>query len=381
LLLQAFARPELIANPDGFISIKLQENTSEKWMERWTMQNIGEGIFQPEMNASEFQKEPNNVLVILMNRKDQYLVENQHKKIEDIKQLVKDYLHGINPDGGKGPDYSEKELPFIGKVKVSKGMIVYKHDIASSEKMINSTLQAIGEAYLEVRNEKAQILFGQDYFELEEAKQKAVSMAVPVWFSFDKPKVISNSTTSTTNQKSSKQLNWFYSNLNDIGQKVTSLKVTGENGEYEKSPPINWSNVLNIIVNGENKIIINGEFTDFKKLDEIIENFVLGKQPDGRQINTLKKEIPYFGEVAVPQGIILFRLDINSSYVMVQEITEKIGDIYLELRDQKSISKFNQSYLSLNEDKRKAIDELIPIRITTGEPKLDKEKQQVVFYK
>ena len=69
-------------------------------------------------------------------------------------------------------------------------MIVYKHDIASSKKMINSTLQAIGEAYLEIRNEKALVLFGKNYFELDDEKQKAVNMAVPVWFSFDKPKTI-----------------------------------------------------------------------------------------------------------------------------------------------------------------------------------------------
>jgi beta-lactamase regulating signal transducer with metallopeptidase domain len=199
LLLQAFARPELISKTEEFIPVKFQENNSEKWLERWTMQNIGEGIFQPEMNAPDLPKKPNNVLVILMNRKDQYLVENQHKKGNDIKQLVKNYLHGINPDGGTGPDCSEKEIPLIGKIKVSDGMIMYKHDIASSEEMINSTLQAIGEAYLEVHNEKAQILFGQDYFELEEVKQKAVNMAVPVWFSFDKPKNVSNSITSTTN--------------------------------------------------------------------------------------------------------------------------------------------------------------------------------------
>jgi beta-lactamase regulating signal transducer with metallopeptidase domain len=173
--------------------------------------------------------------------------------------------------------------------------------------------------------------------------------------------------------------NWNYSNLNDIGQKVTSLKVTDENEEYEKSPPINWSNVLGILINKDNKLIINREFTEFDKFDEVVVDFINGKQSDGRKINTLKKDIPYFGEMDVPQGVILFRVDLYSSHFTVQEITEKIGRIYLNLRDQKSISKFNQSYLLLNEDKRKAIDELIPIRITTGEPKLDKEKQQVVF--
>jgi hypothetical protein len=199
LLLQAFVRPDLISNAEEFIPVKFQENNSEKWLERWTMQNIGKGMFEPEMNTYDLPKKPNNVMVILMNRKDQYLVENQRKKRDDIKQLVKDYLYGINPDGGKGPDYSEKEVPFIGKVKVSKGMVVYKHDIASSPEMINSTLKAIGEAYLEVRNEKAQIMFGQDYFELEEAKQEAVNLGVPVWFSFDEPKKVSNSIRLTTN--------------------------------------------------------------------------------------------------------------------------------------------------------------------------------------
>ena len=199
LLLQAFARPDLISKTEEFIPVKLQENNFEKWMERWTIQSIGKGIFQPEMSADDLPKKPNNVLVILMNRKDQYLVENQRKKREDLKQLVKNYLHGINPDGGKGPDYSEKEIPFIGKVKVSDGMVTYKHDIASSPEMINATLKAIGEAYLDVRNEKAQILFGRDYFELEEAKQVAVNMAVPVWFSFDEPKNASNRITSTSN--------------------------------------------------------------------------------------------------------------------------------------------------------------------------------------
>ncbi|SHI30889.1 Signal transducer regulating beta-lactamase production, contains metallopeptidase domain [Tangfeifania diversioriginum] len=192
LLLQAFARPELISQPEEFIPVQLHENTKEVWLQKWTMQNIGEGIFQPETNSADSPKKPNNVLVILMNRDNEFLIENQHKKKEDIKQLVKNYLYGINPDGGKGPDYTEKEIPFIGKVKVSNGMVMYKHDIASSEEMINSTLKAIGEAYLEVRNEKAQIFFGNYYFELDEAKQDAVNSAVPVWFAYDKPKDIKN---------------------------------------------------------------------------------------------------------------------------------------------------------------------------------------------
>ena len=188
MLLQAFARPELIINTDEFIPETIQEDQTVKWLEKWNFESIGNGFFQPELKEIDAPRKPNNVLVILMNRNDEFLIEDQRKQKEDVKQIVKNYLLGINPDGKKGADYVEKEIPFIGKMKVSKGIIMYQHDLASSEEMIKSTLRSIGEACLGVRKEKAQILFGKDYFDLDDKRQEAVDMAVPVWFSYKNPK-------------------------------------------------------------------------------------------------------------------------------------------------------------------------------------------------
>jgi beta-lactamase regulating signal transducer with metallopeptidase domain/biopolymer transport protein ExbD len=190
LLLQAFARPELISKSEEFIPVKFQENNSEKWLEKWTMQNIGDGIFQPEMNAADSPKKQNNVLVILMNRKDQYLIENQRTEKEDLRLLIKNFLQGINPGGGKGPDFIRKEIRFLGNENVSQGFIMYQHDSNSSKEMVNYTLKVIGEAYLETRQEKARHHFGTDYFKLEKEKQEAIIELIPIWFSYEEPKTM-----------------------------------------------------------------------------------------------------------------------------------------------------------------------------------------------
>ncbi len=188
LLLQAFARPELISKASDFVPVKYTENPTEEWLRRWTIENMGKGFYQPESVSPDAPKKSNNVLMILMNKDDQFLIENQKAEREDVKQIVKNYLLGINPDGNRGPDYVEQEIPFLGKMKVSRGSISYQHDLNSSDEMINFTLRAIGEACLEVRNNKAQILFGKDYFDLDDEKLNAVNSAVPIWLSYKSPK-------------------------------------------------------------------------------------------------------------------------------------------------------------------------------------------------
>ena len=185
---QAFAQAELIVKTDDSIPAKYQENKDEEWLAQWTSENIGKEFFQPELESRDVSQKPNNVLEILMNQHYEFLIENQLKEKKEVKQIVKNYLNGKNPDGKKGPEYIEKEIPVIGKMKVSKGIIKYKHDLTSSSEMVNYTLRSIGEACLEVRKEKAQSLFGKDYFDLDKEKQLAINEAIPVWFFYEYPK-------------------------------------------------------------------------------------------------------------------------------------------------------------------------------------------------
>ncbi len=186
-LLQAFTRPGLIQKTEALIPSVFQKNEQEKFLEKWTSENIGKGFFQPEMKPEDTPKTDNNILQILMNAKNEYLIEGEYRKQAEIKQIVKDFLYGRNPDGKKGPDYVEKQIPGFGKLKVSRGVISYQHDLASSAEMVNSTFRVIGEACLEVRYEKAKILFDKAYLELDEQKQQTVEEVAPVWFFYKCP--------------------------------------------------------------------------------------------------------------------------------------------------------------------------------------------------
>ncbi|MCG6187872.1 M56 family metallopeptidase [Maribellus maritimus] len=188
LMLQAFTRPDLIQRTEELIPSVFQKNEQEKWLEKWTSEEIGKGFFDPDIRTESSLKKDNNVLVILMNANDEYLIEGEYHKAVEIKSIVKSFLYGKNPDGKKGPDYLEKQIPAIGKLKVSQGIISYKHDLASSSEMVNNTIRAIGEGCMEVRNEKAKVLFDREYFALDDERQEAVDKAVPIWFSYMSPK-------------------------------------------------------------------------------------------------------------------------------------------------------------------------------------------------
>lgn len=190
LLLQAFARPEMIPKSMEIIPDAFQDDLSSKWMEKWTFENIGNGFFQPEMKSSVLAQKSNNKLTVLMNMKNEFLIENERAKNEDVKSIVQAFLKGKKPTGKQGPDFVETEISLIGKVKVNQGVIAFQHDLESSKEAINSTLKIIGEAFLEARQQKSKEFFNESYFSLSKEKRESVDLAVPVWFSVEKPKTV-----------------------------------------------------------------------------------------------------------------------------------------------------------------------------------------------
>ncbi len=188
LLLQAFARPELLIEKASEFVPVIQQDETTKWMEKWTKENIGEEFFQPEMQLSEIALKENNVLVVLLNRKSEFLIENQFAKKEEVKQIVKEFLKGKSPYGKKGPDFVEKEIQSLGKTKVSNGVVKFQHDMDTPDETVNFTLKSIGEAFLESRKEMAKNLFDKDYFALELSKSNAIDEAIPIRFLIVEPK-------------------------------------------------------------------------------------------------------------------------------------------------------------------------------------------------
>ena len=189
LLLQAFAQPEIVVKKAGvLVPVITQQDKAEKWLEMWTVENIKNGNLHLEKNYSISHQK--NTFTILMNSRNDFLIEGKRAKKENIKELVKVFLDGKQSAGENAPDYIEKEFPLVGKVKVSQGIIFFQHDRTCSKTEINFALRSIGEAYLETRQEKAEELFSNPYFLLNDEKQEVINKVVPIRFSVPKPKVV-----------------------------------------------------------------------------------------------------------------------------------------------------------------------------------------------
>lgn len=190
VLLQAFSKPEIVQKSTGIIPEVLQDDLYSKWIEKWNIEDVRKGLFLPEMKSEISNQKSNNKLIILMNLKNEFLIENERARKEEAKSIVLAFLEGKKPNGKQGPDFVEKEISLIGKVKINQGVVYFQHDIGSSTDAVNSTLRSIGEAYFEKLQQKAKEFFDEPYFSLNEEQRKSVDTAVPISFMYVEPKNI-----------------------------------------------------------------------------------------------------------------------------------------------------------------------------------------------
>jgi hypothetical protein len=185
LLLQAFAKPDNLIDNVFEVVPAIQQDEKSKWLDKWTVENIKHGVYQPDgLTSDEYPIGKKNIIRILLTRDNELLIENTSLKKEDIKLGVKNFIKGKNAYGITVPELQEKNLPFIGEVKVPKCIIHFNYDNASSIEIRNNFLQIFRDAYLEVRQEKAIELFNNNYFQLEDDKRNVVDKVVPILFGY-----------------------------------------------------------------------------------------------------------------------------------------------------------------------------------------------------
>ncbi|WP_167605160.1 M56 family metallopeptidase [Maribellus sediminis] len=218
LLLQAFARPEMIPNKisDLVPTIGVQKDSSEVWLDNWSIQHlskINDGLemnqFEvapppPESNQERFPKydktkhgDPipsENIMTILVNRESRILACGSFATIDGVLDGVTKFLNGNPPfeQVKNGPEVITKNLPLVGDVKISRGVITLRYDAETDKAFVDKMLRSIGKIYLEKRQQLSQAEFKQDYFSLSAEKKNVINQMLPVRFSIMEPKVTSS---------------------------------------------------------------------------------------------------------------------------------------------------------------------------------------------
>ena len=128
-----------------------------------------------------------NIFTVLVNSRDRLLIDGKPGDISNLKIRTKEFLS--NPmDRSDLPEIQIKNIPPLGNVRVSKGIISLKNDRGTSYKMYIAVQNELTAAISDLRDELSLERFGKKYSELiKEDRIKAVQKAIPVPISEAEP--------------------------------------------------------------------------------------------------------------------------------------------------------------------------------------------------
>jgi biopolymer transport protein ExbD len=131
-----------------------------------------------------------NIFTVLVNSRDRLAVDGEPINISDLRQRTKTFMS--NPQNREDlPEMTLRNIPPLGNVRVSKGVISLKNDRGTSYKMYIAVQNELAAAINELRDELAMEKFGRKYGQLiSEDQIKAIQKAIPVPISEAEPQDI-----------------------------------------------------------------------------------------------------------------------------------------------------------------------------------------------
>lgn len=116
-----------------------------------------------------------NVLTVLVNSRDQLLVEGEWTDISTLRATTKEFI--VNPQ-------KKETLP----EDPTKAVVSLQNDRGTSYNAYIQVQNELKAAYNEVRNEESRARFGKKFDELTESQQKEIQAIYPVKISEAEPK-------------------------------------------------------------------------------------------------------------------------------------------------------------------------------------------------
>ena len=145
-------------------------------------QPIPEDVEPPEIRER-------NIMVVLINRSNQIMVEGEVIDIRDLRTLTTEFL--TNPYNSDDlPEKREKDIEFLGEVPVTKGVISLQTDRATSYELFIAVLNELTAAGNEIKDKLGRKYFDMPYEDLPKDKRDAILEAAPCIISEAEPKDI-----------------------------------------------------------------------------------------------------------------------------------------------------------------------------------------------
>ena len=127
-----------------------------------------------------------NIFVVMVNKDDALLYNNEWGRIEYLKDRAKEFLG--NPDNRSNlPEKVDTEIPGLGTYPVSKGVISLRNDRGTSYDMYLQVQNELTAAIKEMRDELSLQCFGKKAADVTDAQREALEAAIPMAISEAEP--------------------------------------------------------------------------------------------------------------------------------------------------------------------------------------------------
>jgi biopolymer transport protein ExbD len=139
--------------------------------------------------------------------------------------------------------------------------------------------------------------------------------------------------------------------------------------DEKKDVDVKKRNVLQVLVNMNDQLLVNGEPGDILTLKDEAVKFLTNPTDDLNKSEQKTEEIGSLGTVRKSKGVISLQNDRGTSYGMYIKVQNELTRAVNEIRDNLSLNKFGKKYEDLNEELKKDIQSAVPIAISEAEPK------------
>lgn len=127
-----------------------------------------------------------NIFVVKINSKDRLLFNGEVGDIRDLKDRAKEFL-GNPSNSPELPEKISMDIPLLGSMDVSKGIISLQNDRGTSYDMYVAVQNELTAAINEMRNELSVTKFGRRYADLSKSQAEAIDQAIPIAISEAEP--------------------------------------------------------------------------------------------------------------------------------------------------------------------------------------------------
>lgn len=139
----------------------------------------------------------------------------------------------------------------------------------------------------------------------------------------------------------------------------------------ENAPPVKERNIFVVLVDRENRLMVEGELCRVEDLKEKAKIFLTNPS---NLLNLPEKEVRSFDvvgnyEVITKSALISLRNDVGTTYGTYIKVQNELVAAINELREGLATEKFGKPYANLSEDEQKIVQDIYPQKISEAEPK------------